>query len=413
MAGWDDPRQKVPPGDAWTIDDGCLKANRGAHITEDLFTKDVFRDFELAWEWKVAPGANSGVKYRIQDRVFLAQHAPGTASKMGQFLGAEPAGRTARSRAGICGGLRIPDARQHAQLRRAVGTSHQAGALYDIVGPSKDVTRPVGEFNESRLVVKGNHVEHWLNGVKVVETDLDSPLAAERIARRWGAGHAGDRRSDQTAAQGLPHLAAKPRRRHLVPQHQNSQAGVAALGAPRPHSRTAALCLAMALAGCRAPRPMTTPILDLTPPPADARIAYGDAPQQFGDLRLPKGAGPFPVAIVIHGGYWRAAYGLDHIGHLCAALTRAGRGHLEPGIPAHRRSRRRLAGHRRGRGARRGILADAGAALSAGFDARGGDRAFGGRATGAVARGAAQDPACAAWFRSPESPICAAPGNWA
>lgn len=86
----------------------------------------------------------------------------------------------------------------------------------------------------------------------------------------------------------------------------------------------AALCLAVALAGCRAPHPMPTPILDLAPPPADARIAYGEAPQQFGDLRLPKGAGPHPVAIVIHGGYWRSAYGLEHIGHLCAALTRAG-----------------------------------------------------------------------------------------
>jgi len=74
--------------------------------------------------------------------------------------------------------------------------------------------------------------------------------------------------------------------------------------------------------------PSAASILDLTPPPADARIAYGQAPQQFGDLRLPKGAGPdapaVPVAIVIHGGYWRSAYGLEHIGHLCAALTRAG-----------------------------------------------------------------------------------------
>lgn len=68
-------------------------------------------------------------------------------------------------------------------------------------------------------------------------------------------------------------------------------------------------------------------ILDLTPPLADARIAYGDAPQQFGDLRIPKGmaAGArAPVAMVIHGGYWRSSYGLEHIGHACAALTRAG-----------------------------------------------------------------------------------------
>jgi acetyl esterase/lipase len=69
---------------------------------------------------------------------------------------------------------------------------------------------------------------------------------------------------------------------------------------------------------------MNTPILDLAPPAADARIAYGAAPQQFGDLRVPQGAGPHPVVIVIHGGFWRAAYSLDHIGHLCAALTRAG-----------------------------------------------------------------------------------------
>ncbi len=69
---------------------------------------------------------------------------------------------------------------------------------------------------------------------------------------------------------------------------------------------------------------MTASILDLRPPPADVRISYGPAPQEFGDLRVPQGPGPFPVAIVIHGGYWRAAYGLDHIGHLCAALTKAG-----------------------------------------------------------------------------------------
>jgi acetyl esterase/lipase len=89
-------------------------------------------------------------------------------------------------------------------------------------------------------------------------------------------------------------------------------------------SACATICVAMMLAGCRVPRSLNTPILDIPPPAADARIPYGTAPQQFGDLRLPKGPGPFPVAIVIHGGYWRSAYSLEHIGHLCAALTRAG-----------------------------------------------------------------------------------------
>lgn len=65
-------------------------------------------------------------------------------------------------------------------------------------------------------------------------------------------------------------------------------------------------------------------ILTLPPPPADHRIAYGTDPNQFGDLRLPAGPGPHPVVIVIHGGYWRAAYDLAYAGHMAAAITRLG-----------------------------------------------------------------------------------------
>jgi acetyl esterase/lipase len=69
---------------------------------------------------------------------------------------------------------------------------------------------------------------------------------------------------------------------------------------------------------------MSEEILSLTPPAADARLAYGSDPNQFGDLRLPKGAGPFAVAMNIHGGFWRSKYDLAHNGHLCAALTSKG-----------------------------------------------------------------------------------------
>ncbi|HEY3740723.1 MAG TPA: prolyl oligopeptidase family serine peptidase [Bryobacteraceae bacterium] len=69
---------------------------------------------------------------------------------------------------------------------------------------------------------------------------------------------------------------------------------------------------------------MSQEILFLPAPPYDHKIAYGDDPNQFGYLRLPKSAGPHPVAIVIHGGFWRAAFDLEHSGHMCAALTRAG-----------------------------------------------------------------------------------------
>jgi acetyl esterase/lipase len=65
-------------------------------------------------------------------------------------------------------------------------------------------------------------------------------------------------------------------------------------------------------------------ILDLKPPQADARIPYGPDRLQFGDLRLPAGKGPHPVVVFIHGGFWKAAYNLEHAGHACAALTQAG-----------------------------------------------------------------------------------------
>ncbi len=69
---------------------------------------------------------------------------------------------------------------------------------------------------------------------------------------------------------------------------------------------------------------MASSILDKEPPAADKRLAYGNDPNQFGDLRLPRGKGPHPLIVNIHGGFWRAAYDLTHAGHLCAALAGEG-----------------------------------------------------------------------------------------
>ncbi|HEX8825952.1 MAG TPA: alpha/beta hydrolase [Archangium sp.] len=65
-------------------------------------------------------------------------------------------------------------------------------------------------------------------------------------------------------------------------------------------------------------------MLETPAPPADARLAYGELTHQFGDLRLPRGEGPHPVVVVVHGGFWRAKYDLEHVGHLCADLTQRG-----------------------------------------------------------------------------------------
>ncbi len=71
MNGWDDPSLKTPPGDAWSIEDGCLKAHAHPHITEDLFTQKTLHDFELVFDWRISLAGNSGVKYRIQRHLFV------------------------------------------------------------------------------------------------------------------------------------------------------------------------------------------------------------------------------------------------------------------------------------------------------------------------------------------------------
>src|ERR1035437_6158220 len=77
FAGWEDPTKKSPPGDSFVIEDASLKAVAHPRIVEDLFARDTYSDFELDFDWKISPGGNSGIKYRIQDRVFRLDR-PGT-----------------------------------------------------------------------------------------------------------------------------------------------------------------------------------------------------------------------------------------------------------------------------------------------------------------------------------------------
>ncbi len=195
MAGWEDPAKQTPPGDAWTIEDGCLKAVRRARIREDLVTKATFRDFELLFDWRIGPRGNSGVKYRIQKRVFLesGKARPGVKS-FEETVGYELVRGTDRNKTApgsrgedyvISFEYQVIDDNGHPDAMR--GPRYAAGSLYSLVGPSRAAARPIGEFNHSRLVVRGNRVEHWLNGVKVVDTTLDSLEVLEGLEKRWGA----------------------------------------------------------------------------------------------------------------------------------------------------------------------------------------------------------------------------------
>jgi hypothetical protein len=187
FANWEDPGAKSPPGDSFTIADGCLKAVAHPKIQEDLVSLARFGDFELEWDWKISPRGNSGLKYKIQDRVPV----PNTGRKFEDEVNAALKNRAAGR---FPGGQLYTVAFEYQLVDNAGpdptrnGPTHGAAALYDILAPTKDATRPVGEFNHSRLVVRGKHIEHWLNGEKVVEGDLDGPEASAHLARRWGAG---------------------------------------------------------------------------------------------------------------------------------------------------------------------------------------------------------------------------------
>jgi hypothetical protein len=196
MANWIDPSKESPPGDAWTISEGCLKANPDPRITEDLISSTNYTDFELQFDWKIAPGGNSGVKYRIQKLVLLSHTTvPSSIKKFRDQVQYAMVNSPSGTRSQIKDGeeaqiyvvgfeYQMIDNKQHPEAKN--GGPYHTGALYSIIGPSHSVQKPVGEFNHSMLVVKGKHVEHWLNGVKVVDTSLDTPTLKRNLDRRWG-----------------------------------------------------------------------------------------------------------------------------------------------------------------------------------------------------------------------------------
>src|SRR6185369_6513291 len=187
FAGWEDPTRKSPPGDSFTIEDGCLKSTSHPRIVEDLFTKATYANFELELDWKISPGGNSGMKYRIEDRVFLLdEKLPKFEDQVNAALKNRRKDRPAKGQDYVIGfEFQITDNVTNPDAVRN-GPRHQAAALYDMFAASKDVTRPVGQFNHLRLVVKGDHIEHWLNGEKVLDGSLKAPEVVASVEKRWG-----------------------------------------------------------------------------------------------------------------------------------------------------------------------------------------------------------------------------------
>ena len=161
-------REGIPEGH-WIIEDGAIKKIPTQDVPRqedgqpmkggDLITVRTFENFELYLEWKISQAGNSGIKYNVSEEMSIS-HPPDRAA-----LGFE---------------YQILDDEGHPDAK--AGANRSAGALYDLIAPAGKTLKPVGEYNSARIVFNGNHGEHWLNGIKVLEYDLETPEMESRLA---------------------------------------------------------------------------------------------------------------------------------------------------------------------------------------------------------------------------------------
>jgi hypothetical protein len=153
--GWRGYKRPDAAGTRWMVKDGTLtlpandgKDTRGAR---DVISKDTFDRFELTFDFRVAEGANSGVKYYVLEDQDSA-------------IGHE---------------YQIIDDERHADAK--IGVERQTAAFYDVLEPKDRKIRKAGEWNTGRIVAMGPTVEHYLNGGRVLSYELDSPALRKAI----------------------------------------------------------------------------------------------------------------------------------------------------------------------------------------------------------------------------------------
>ena len=155
---------KARPNNTWEVSDGTLHCKALNETTgegnerADLRTTEPYQNFELVFDWKVAAEANSGVMFRVTEE-FEQPYYSGPEYQL------------------------IDDVGYPGELTEMQKT----GSNYDMhAAPATKPVKPAGEWNTTKLVVNGNHVEHWLNGARVVEYDLQSDDWKQRKeASKW------------------------------------------------------------------------------------------------------------------------------------------------------------------------------------------------------------------------------------
>ena len=158
--GWHGLGRDTFPKEHWVVEDGTMKkvsSDEGPKMPDgqpaqggDIITDATFDNYEFCFDWKISEGGNSGVKYNVSEEISVSQE-PKTAA-----LGWE---------------YQVLDDERHSDN---LNPTHRAGSLYEMIEATNKTLMPVGEWNTSRIIINGNHGEHWLNGVKVIEYEMDS-----------------------------------------------------------------------------------------------------------------------------------------------------------------------------------------------------------------------------------------------
>ena len=147
--GWRGAKLKDFPEKGWVVEDGMLKVlpGNGGESTNggDIVTRKSYKDFILSVDFKITEGANSGIKYFVDPELNKGD---------GSAIGCE---------------FQILDDLRHPDAKLGVKGNRKLGSLYDLIPAPEDKPFNIDDFNTAVIIVRGNHVEHWLNGVKLLE----------------------------------------------------------------------------------------------------------------------------------------------------------------------------------------------------------------------------------------------------
>lgn len=164
-SAWKGAFKESFPAGGWKIDNGLLvvENSNGAESTNggDIVTKKLYDNFELSVDFKLTSGANSGIKYFVDP--------------------AQPVPANPRSAIGL--EFQLLDDAVHPDAKLGKNGNRKLGSLYDLIAaPVDKPAKPIGEWNTAKIISKANHVEHWLNGVKLIEYERGSAAFEELVA---------------------------------------------------------------------------------------------------------------------------------------------------------------------------------------------------------------------------------------